>query len=494
MARPTEAGEVMANIVFGDELGGFKWLGDYYSWDLTLDSSSATDAHYTDNDTGSQIVLMGAGLQFTNGSLTGGTVSSVQLLDENDNVLIDLTGGSFGADDLDFGDFWGFVSSLTAGNDTLTGNDFGTDMYLGTNHGNDTVIAGDGGSFMGGSEGDDSYTGGADWDTLSYEDAYWQDDAKQGVILNVAKGTVTDAWRDKDTFSGVEEFRGTQFKDVFTGSAGNEAFMGMEGADKIKGGAGADTVRYHRDENYGGKKGIVADLDKGTVIDGFGDKDNLSKIENVYGTYKADKFTGDDNDNQFRGISGKDSFSGGKGMDEVVFDWWEDLGQHGVDVDLSLSKNQIKDDGFDNVETTKGIESIGGSTLNDTLKLGKSNGWIWANAGDDTLIAGIGKQWFSGDDGADTFVFESLATLGTSGDNQDEIDDFTQGEDLIDLSGIGGLVFKGTAAFSNMAGELRYEQADGNTIIYGDTDGDGTANFQLRLNDLVALADGDFVL
>lgn len=394
------------------------------------------------------------------------------------------------------GSFWEFVSALSAGDDTITGPDGSIDMnVMGTNHGNDTIIAGDGGSYMAGSEGNDTYTGGADWDTLSYQDVFYQDDAKHGVVLNVAKATATDAWGDKDNFSGIEEFDGTQFKDVFTGSAGEEVFMGMEGSDKIKGGAGSDSVRYYRDVDFGGKNGIVADLGKGVVVDGFGDKDGVSKIENVVGTFKADKFIGDDHNNQFRGISGKDSFSGGKGMDEVNFDWWEDSGQHGADVDLSSGRNQIKDDGFGNVETTKGIESLDGGTLDDTFKLGKSNGWAWGDGGDDTLIAGVGTQWFGGGDGADTFVFQTIAALGTSGDNQDEIDDFSQGDgDLIDLIGIGGLVFKGTAAFTNTAGELRYEQVDGNTIIYGDTDGDGTANFQLRINLEVDLVDADFVL
>ena len=485
----------MANIVLSDELGGFASLGDYYSWDLTLDSSSETEAHYTDDTTGAKIVFVGVGMEFTDGKLTAGIVTGVQLLNDTDTLLVDLTAGDFSADDLDVGNFWSFLSALTAGNDTITGNDLGTDLNLGANRGNDTITAGDGGSYMAGSRGNDTYTGGADWDTLSYQDDFQQDNGKHGVVINVAKATATDSWGGTDTFSGIDEFRGTKFKDVLVGSAGEEAFMGMEGADKITGGAGTDTVRYHKDVDSGGNKGIVANLDKGIVIDGFGDKDRVSKIEDVYGTYKADKFIGDDHDNMFRGISGKDSFSGGKGTDEVNLDWWEDLGQHGVDVDLSLSKNQIKDDGFGNVETTRSIESIGGSALGDTLKLGKSNGWIWADAGDDTLVAGIGRQWFGGGDGADTFVFQTLATLGASGNNRDEIDDFSHGDgDLIDLSGIGGLVFKGTAAFSNVAGELRYEQADGNTIVYGDTDGDGTANFQLKINAIVNLVDADFAL
>ena len=484
----------MAKIVLTDELSGYKWLGDYFSWKSSLTSSSATQALYTD-ETGAQTVLIGTGLQFTGDALTGGTVTSVRLLDENGALLVDITEGSYSAQDLKAGSFWEFVSALSAGDDTITGADGGIDMnVVGDNHGDDTIVAGDSGSYMAGSEGNDSYTGGADWDTLSYEDAYYQDDAKRGVTLNVAKGTATDAWGDKDTFSGVEEFRGTDMKDSLTGSVGEEAFMGLEGADKINGGAGTDTLRYHRDEHYGGKKGIVADLDKGTVLDGFGDKDTVSNIENVYGTYKADKFTGDDQDNQFRGISGKDSFSGGKGIDEVSFDWWEDLGQHGADVDLSLKKNQIKDDGFGITETTKSIESLGGGSYDDTFKLGKSNGWAWGGDGDDTLVAGVGNQWFGGGNGADTFVFQTLTALGNL-DNNDEIDDFSQSDgDAIDLSGVGDLMFIGTDAFGNVAGEVRYEQVDGNTIIYGDTDGDGTANFQLKINLSVALMEEDFVL
>lgn len=485
----------MAQIVLTEELGGFKWLGDFFSWDQTLDTFSDTQSHSTDNVTGSQIVLIGVGLQFKNGALTGGTVTGVQLLDSDDNLLVEVTGGSYGAKALKAGSFWEFVSALSAGNDTIIGADSGIDMnVMGQNRGDDTVIAGDGGSHMGGSAGKDVYTGGADWDTLSFQDSVWWDDVKHGITLNAAKSTVIDNWGDKDTFSNIEEYRASHFKDVLAGGSADEAFMGLEGADKINGGGGTDTLRYHVDAQYGGKKGIVADLGKGTVIDGFGDKDQVSNIENVFGTYKADKFVGDAEDNQFRGLSGKDSFSGGKGTDEVNFEWWEELGQHGADVDLSLSKNQIKDDGFGNTETTKGIESLGGSNFDDMFKLGKSNGWAWGADGDDTLVAGIGNQWFGGGEGADRFVFQAIASLGTEQD-QDEIDDFSQTDgDVIDLSGIGGLIFKGTSDFSHTAGQLRYDQIDGATIVYGDTDGNGVADFQFKINLLVDLEETDFAL
>ena len=75
-----------------------------------------------------------------------------------------------------------------------------------------------------------------------------------------------------------------------------------------------------------------------------------------------------------------------------------------------------------------------------------------------------------------------------------EVDGGSREARCIDLCGVGDLMFIGTDAFGNVAGEVRYEQVDGNTIIYGDTDGDGTANFQLKINLSVALIEEDFVL
>ena len=54
----------------------------------------------------------------------------------------------------------------------------------------------------------------------------------------------------------------------------------------------------------------------------------------------------------------------------------------------------------------------------------------------------------------------------------------------------------GTAAFSGVAGELRYEHsADGFTLVQGDTNGDMVADFEIGLHgQLVSLQPTDFVL
>lgn len=487
----------MAKIELTNELGGFKYIGDLYNWNLTLNSSSVTEVRFTD-DNGFQIVVFGTGLTVTGDALSGGTVTAVQLLDDSDAVLVNVTEGNFSASDLDTDSIWKFMSVLSAGNDTIIAGDTGIDMNFGSNHGNDALIAGDGGSFMSGSKGKDSYSGGADWDILSYEIAVFQRDAKLGIVLNTGKAVAIDAWGDKDTFSAIEEYRGTGLRDKFIGSGSeDEAFMGMAGKDIINGGKGWDEVRYHRDQAYGGDSGILANLAKGFVKDGFGDKDKVTGVEVVYGTYFDDKFIGDAKDNWFRGIDGIDTFNGGKGWDTVNFDWWENLGQTGVTVDMSRATGQIVDDGFGNTETVKSIEEIDGSNMDDVITLGGSGRSAWGNGGDDTLTAGAAGNWFRGGDGADKFVFATASAVSSPGVNgvRSYIDDFSQGEsDKVDLAGIGGLTFIGSAQFSGVEGELRFEIVDGNTFLRGDVDGNGQEDLTLEFGGSITFVANDLVL
>jgi hypothetical protein len=62
------------------------------------------------------------------------------------------------------------------------------------------------------------------------------------------------------------------------------------------------------------------------------------------------------------------------------------------------------------------------------------------------------------------------------------------------LGGDQAFSFIGTGAFSNTAGQLRYEQISGNTYVEGDTNGDGVADFMIRFDGLHALVSGDFGL
>ena len=54
--------------------------------------------------------------------------------------------------------------------------------------------------------------------------------------------------------------------------------------------------------------------------------------------------------------------------------------------------------------------------------------------------------------------------------------------------------FLGTGAFTGVAGQLRYEQVSGNTFISGDTNGDGVADFMIRVDGVHSLGSDDFIL
>jgi Ca2+-binding RTX toxin-like protein len=110
---------------------------------------------------------------------------------------------------------------------------------------------------------------------------------------------------------------------------------------------------------------------------------------------------------------------------------------------------------------TAASEAINGLAGNDTLLGG---------AGDDTLNGGLDRDTLTGGAGADVFRFtaanESRDTL--SGGSPDIITDFTHGEDLIDLRGLGFTLL--TSATSTAAGELRlaYSGTSNRTFIRSD--------------------------
>ena len=101
--------------------------------------------------------------------------------------------------------------------------------------------------------------------------------------------------------------------------------------------------------------------------------------------------------------------------------------------------------------------------------------------------------------GRDVFDFNKTAESRV-GANHDVIQGFKHAEhDRIDLKTIdadtttgGNQAFDliGAAAFSGTAGELRFAAG----LLQGDTNGDGIANFEVKVGGLGAAVNGDFVL
>jgi serralysin len=119
---------------------------------------------------------------------------------------------------------------------------------------------------------------------------------------------------------------------------------------------------------------------------------------------------------------------------------------------------------------------------------------------DDTLIANQAANHLTGNGGADIFKWAASGDAGT-GAQADTILDFVRGTDKIDLSAIDAnpatgaddaFAFIGTAAFHNVAGEVRYDVTGGNAHVFADLDGNGVADMEIIVNSATILAGTDF--
>ena len=162
--------------------------------------------------------------------------------------------------------------------------------------------------------------------------------------------------------------------------------------------------------------------------------------------------------------------------------------------------------GADSIQGNDGADSLAGGTGNDSLYGGGQADRLDGGDHLDLLVGGLGIDIMAGGLGADTFQW-NVNDFGTGlRTGTDRITDFSHAEgDRIDLSlidasttaaGNNAFNFIGTTAFANdgVGGKLRFVQDAGNTFIEGDRNGDGTANFAIRLDGLKTLIATDFVL
>ena len=210
-------------------------------------------------------------------------------------------------------------------------------------------------------------------------------------------------------------------------------------------------------------------------------------------------FSGAGGDPEPAGIRGRaflattDTVNGTEGPDFIqTFSLSESInGLGGDDTINGLAGNDIilGGAGFDQIAGGGGNDQLFGEADDDLLK---------GEDGDDLLVGGLGRDVQLGGAGRDVFDFNAAAE--SRGFNRDVIVGFSRTEDdRIDLTTIdaetgGGnqkFHFIGKDTFSGEKGELRF--AGG--VLQGDTDGNGTANFAIKITGLGASAEsGDFFL
>ncbi len=418
------------------------------------------------------------------------------------------------------------------GNDTIIGNDANNRLRGGG--GNDTInggasndlieggagtdtLSGDGGNdtFAGGAdEGNDSFNGGEGNDLVTYLAA------KAAVTVSLTTGTARGtaagdaAKTGADTLVSIENVIGSAFDDTLTGGVGADSFTGGLGNDLITGGEGVDTASY---ATATGPVTVTLAITTAQNTVGAG-LDTLRTIENLIGSAFADTLTGNQNANVLDGGMGADTMVGGLGSDTYRVDNAGDTVREDVDAGRDLVQASVSLTLSANVENliqtgTAAINGTGNGLANamrgndaaNVLLGGGGIDQLFGGGGSDTLIGGAARDAMTGGTGADTFRFANGDFGGAATSTCDIITDFTRAEgDRIDVSAVDAntangtgndaFAFIGTAAFGNIAGQLRIVSTAALTVLQGDTNGDGTADFWIRCNGAPALEASDLVL
>ena len=398
------------------------------------------------------------------------------------------------------------------GNDVINprSNDYrtGTDDFIDGSAGSDRIVYTD-------STGQYAYQG------LSYMWVYDAYHDTQGLTVTIDGGsnraTVNKGADGTDTIVDIANplskggigIEGTSANDVFNLDLANGQWMqasGGPGNDRfnIQGqGSVRITYSYPRPRN-----GIDVDLAAGRANDdGFGNVDTFSgRVWEILGTDLSDTIRGSNNNESFIGRRGNDVIDGRGGWDRLLFDR-TGVGNVVVDLSAGTATGTWGDSAFthetpwflgsiveqpvgsafsyriSNIEHVRGgggDDRLYGSSSNDRLEGGDGNDILRGNGApggpgredkDDKLHGGAGN---------DTFV------IGW-GDGVNTIEDFTNGEDRIDLNALGFASHSEVHAVTSFA-------PDGNGIWIDLSRYGGVGIYLWQFFDINGLDASDFLL
>lgn len=345
-------------------------------------------------------------------------------------------------------------------------------------------------------------------------------------------GGFIDLGGGADTYqggAGVDAVFDNDGADGYVLGAGNDTYFalnggGADGNDTIDGGAGVDTYDASASLSFvfinlgpaipGSMPGFkawgtdVSDGTAGSLTVVPATTDSIVGFENATGGAALDFIGGTSGDNVLIGNGGNDHLCGFAGNDVL---------RGGDDSDLLFGGA-----GNDRIEGGAGTDSLYGDGSGFTFADGTGNDTLIGGLGADTVIGGAGKDVMTGGDGlvpdneADLFIIASKLESGLTALNRDVITDFegsgVSGGDIIDLQLIdaddratatGNQAFtftanKGFGAFTvGVAGQLRFQHNNEGTIIWGETTGDGKADFSILVlgqHFFSSVADVDFRL
>lgn len=332
---------------------------------------------------------------------------------------------------------------------------------------------------------------------------------------------------------------GQQGASPFVGTPGEDNLSGTAGADTADGGAGKDILRGlggddvlnggdANDQIFGGANNDILGGDAGSDIlygdDGTDTLNGGDGADKLFGGTGSDQLNGGTGNDRMAGEADVDTLNGGAGNDYLDGGLGADIMSGGTDNDVYIVDNtgdqtiESAGQGYDIVRTAldgwtlganlEGLELQGSADIDGTGNADANNlqgnsgantlsglagvDTINGNDGDDVIIGGAGNDLLRGGLGQDTFVVAHAfgAVLET-----DQIYDFSAAEgDSLDLSGAFAGTLDVVSAFSKTAGEMTLTFAGGITTVRLDINGDGKADYQVKINGDVTTESGNWLL
>ena len=525
----------------------FTNLGDDFSFrnlttDVHFNAADAIDTLTPVNNANDYVVILGGAgndtIVGTDGAdyIDGNNHPTLGAFADNDT----LNGGA--GNDIIYGRAGNDVLDGGTGNDTLDGGD-GDDILI-VDSLQDIVVGGAGVDTVRTTTA--NYTLGSDVENLTAADSPNALDGMGNALANTITGSAFDdmlqglAGNDmiyggdgSDTILGGDNddrLFGQAGDDILVGGNGNDVLDGGTGADVARGGAGNDT--YYVDqtgdivqESSGQGDDLVYAIGIDYTLGANFERLAYTGTGNFTGTGNGlnNVITGGVGDDHLIGGAGNDVLDGGAGLDVLEGGTGDDTyyvdqrtdivtenANEGNDTIIaSISKFRMSAN-VENLQTTYTGTFVGvGNGLDNHLTGYVGNDFLQGKSGADTISGNDGNDTLEGDDGADILIgghgadtflynFVSDSVFGS----MDRITDFSSVDgdridvsvmDAIDGGGDDDFTFIGSDSFHHLAGELRFGTSGGNTLVEGDTNGDGIADFAIQLDGLVTLTSNDFV-
>lgn len=340
--------------------------------------------------------------------------------------------------------------------------------------------------------------------SIIIDNQHWADTGIESIKF--ADGTIWDHTKilerylaDQQT-PGNDTINGSHLADIVNGGAGDDlisagsgddVLSGGPGNDRLEGSDGSDTYLY----NAGDGHDVVQDY-KGTRNNILQFGEGITQAELLVSRPQGDA------------TSIRISFKTLPGSVTILNQTWSDAGVETIRFQNgSLSEAALiqmigaATNGSDSLAGTSAADVIWALEGADVVTGLAGADTLHGQDGDDVLIGGEGSDTLTGGAGVDTFrVNPDDSGLGAAADR---ITDFLSGTDRVDLAAIDAdanvagnqaFSFIGSAAFGSVAGQLRVAYDGMDTWLEADTNGDGTADFQIVLSGSVVPVTADFVL